>query len=414
MASYPATRRTRRRSAGEGSVYRMADGRWRGAVTWTDADGTRGKRVVSGSTAADVRVKVDELRRTLRLGGMAPAAGRVTLAQYLTEWIERDQGRVRPSTWQSREMHVRVYLIPALGRLPLARLAPNDVEKALAVFLASGRPAPVGATAEARERTRRGRPAKAGIAPLTARHVRATLRRALADAVRDGLVIRNAAADARPPYAPHRPVVDLEASLVRRLLEATADDEHGPLYALAATTGLRQGELLGLGWPDVDMIAGTLTVRRSLAKATDGGWALAQPKSARSRRTIPLPGLARSALFRQQERQRTAREAVGTAWQGRDELVFTDAVGRPLRPEGVSYAFQKAREAAGLSAIRFHDLRHSAATLMLAEGVPLAVISEWLGHAGIAITASHYAGIVPELRREAAAAVDRALGGDAS
>jgi len=393
----------------------MADGRWRGAVTWTDADGTRGKRVVSGSTAADVRVKVDELRRTLRLGGMTTAAGRVTLAQYLTEWIERDQGRVRPSTWQSREMHVRVYLIPALGRLALARLSPNDVEKALAGFMASGRPAPVGATAEARERTRRGRPAKAGIAPLTARHVRATLRRALADAVRDGLILRNAAADARPPYVPHRPVSYLEASLVRRLLEATADDEHGPLYALAATTGLRQGELLGLAWPDLDLKAGTLTVRRSLAKAIGGGWALAQPKSARSRRTIPLPGLARSALLRQQERQRTAREAAGSAWQDRgDGLVFTDAVGRPLRPEGVSLAFQKARQAAGLPAVRFHDLRHSAATLMLAEGIPLAVISEWLGHAGIAITASHYAGIVPELRREAAAAVDRALGGDAS
>ncbi|MBA3796464.1 MAG: site-specific integrase [Chloroflexi bacterium] len=388
----------------------MADGRWRGAVTWTDADGTRGKRVVSGSTAAEARGKVDELRRTLRLGGMTTAAGRVTLAHFLAEWIERDRGRVRPSTWTSRETHVRVYLIPALGRLALARLAPNDVERALAVFMASGRPAPVGATAEERERTRRGRPAKKGISPLTARHVRATLRRALADAVRDGLVIRNAAADARPPYAPHRPVGYLEASLVRRLLEATADDEHGPLYALAATTGLRQGELLGLGWADADLAAGTLTVRRSLAKAMGGGWALAQPKSARSRRTIPLPALARSALLRQQERQRAAHEAVGSAWQDRDGLVFTDAVGRPLRPEGVSYAFQKARAAAGLPAVRFHDLRHSAATLMLAEGVPLAVISEWLGHAGIAITASHYAAVVPELRREAADAMDRALG----
>jgi len=410
MASYPAPRRTRRRSAGEGSVYRSADGRWRGAVSWTETDGTRTRRVVSGSTALEVRGKVDELRRNLRLGGMAPAAGRVTLAQYLTEWIERDQGRVRPSTWQSRETHVRVYLIPALGRLALARLAPNDVEKALAAFMASGRPAPIGATAEERERTRRGRPAKKGISPLTARNVRATLRRALADAVRDGLVIRNAAADARPPYAPHRPVGYLEASLVRRLLEATADDDHGPLYALAATTGLRQGELLGLGWADADLAAGTLTVRRSLAKAIGGGWALAQPKSARSRRTIPLPALARSALLRQQERQRAAHEAVGSAWQDRDGLVFTDAVGRPLRPEGVSYAFQKARAAAGLPAVRFHDLRHSAATLMLAEGVPLAVISEWLGHAGIAITASHYAAVVPELRREAADAMDRALG----
>jgi integrase len=92
-----------------------------------------------------------------------------------------------------------------------------------------------------------------------------------------------------------------------------------------------------------------------------------------------------------------------------DSLIFTDAVGRPMRPEGVSAAFQKAREAASLPRVRFHDLRHSAATLMLAEGVPLAVISEWLGHAGIAITAQHYAAVVPQLRRDAADALDRAL-----
>jgi integrase len=143
--------------------------------------------------------------------------------------------------------------------------------------------------------------------------------------------------------------------------------------------------------------------------ARDGGWALAQPKSARSRRTIPLPALARDALTRERARQKVARAAAGDAWQNRDKLVFTDAIGRPLRPEGVSAAFQRAREAAGLPHVPFHALRHSAATLMLAEGVPLAVISEWLGHAGIAITAAHYAAVVPALRRDAADAMDRAL-----
>jgi len=402
----------RRRSPGEGSVYETKDRRgWRGAVTWTEPDGRRRRRVVSGDTSKAVRDKLDDLRRELRLGTIAPAGKAETVGDYLTAWIERDRGQVRPSTWKGRETHVRVYLIPTLGRLSLARLGSPDVERAIAGWIAKGRPV----TGEDRKR---GRQSHRPVSPLTARHVRATLRRALADAVRDGLVGRNAAGDARPPYVAHRPVVYLNAPDVRRLLDATAADEYGNVYALAVSTGLRLGELLGLAWPDVDLPAGpapdsdypcTLTVRRSLALAADGGWTLAQPKSARSRRTIPLPALARDALMRERGRQAIARAAAGDAWQDRDGLAFTDAVGRPLRPEGVSAAFQRAREAAGLPHVPFHALRHSAATLMLAEGVPLAVISEWLGHAGIAITAAHYAAVVPALRREAADAMDRAL-----
>jgi integrase len=236
------------------------------------------------------------------------------------------------------------------------------------------------------------------------------LRIALAAAVRDGLVARNAAADALPPRLPHRSIAYLSAPDVRRLLDGTRDDEFGPIYALAVSTGLRLGELLGLGWQDVDFAAGTLTVRQSLARTADGKWALDEPKSAGSRRTIPLPSTAADALLRQRDRQDAAREAAGSAWQDRAGLVFTDGIGRPLIGPRVSYAFRRARAAAGLPPVRFHDLRHCAATLMLAEGVPLAVISRWLGHSGIVITAAHYAEVVPTLQHDAAAAMDRALG----
>ena len=395
--------KVRRRSAGEGSVYANGD-RWRGALTWTEADGTRHRRIVTGATSDEAREKLDELRRDLRLGVLQPAGRALTVGSYLADWIERDKPRVRPSTWRAREMHVRVYLVPALGRLPLTRLRAADVERALAAFLATGRP-------ERPEKRGRGRQNAAGVSPMTVRHIRTTLRRALADAAHDGLVIRNAAADARPPYVPHRPVDYLSAADLRRLLAATAADEYGPLYALAASTGLRLGELLGLAWEDVTR--GTLRVRRSLARTIDNGYALAEPRSARSRRTLPLPARAREALAVQRERQDAARAAAGTAWQDRDGLVFTDMIGRPLRPGAVSHAFTQARERAGVPRIPFHGLRHSAATALIAEGVPLAVISEWLGHAGIAVTAAAYAAVVPELRHEAADAMDRALGGEA-
>jgi integrase len=382
-------------SPGQGSVYKYRGG-YRGAVSWTEPDGTRHRRVVSGRTSSEAHAKVDELRRDLRLGRLAPAGADVTVGDYLAGWIERHRARVRPSTWLTAESYVRVYLIPALGRRNLARLTATDVEDALASFMRDGRPATAG---EGRAR----RPVSA----VTARHVRATLRRALSDAQRAELVGRNVAADAAPPYVEHRPITYLSAREVTRLLDATADDELGPLYAVAATTGLRRGELLGLTWADV--ADGRLTVRRSMGRLRGNGWGLGEVKSARSRRTIPLPARARQALETQRTRQRFARNAAGSAWQDRDGLVFTDAVGRPLLPEHVSHRFAKDCVRAGVPRVRFHDLRHSAATTLLSAGVPLAVISEWLGHSGITITAAAYAAVVPELLTDAADAMDRAL-----
>ena len=257
--------KVRRRSPGEGAVfeYPKGSGRYRGAITWTDPDGTRHKRVVSGRTSADARAKLDDIRRDLRLGTIAPSGRPDTVEDYLTGWIDKYRLTVRPSTWQSAAMHVRAYLIPALGRLPLARLSPADVEDAMARFLAHGMP-------ERPARRGPGRQNAGGVSPQTVRHIRSTLRRALADAVRDGKAIRNVAAQARPPRLPHRPITYLTTRDMTRLLDATREDPDGPLYAVAATTGLRLGELLGLAWPDVE--GGRLRVRRSLA--ADCRWRL--------------------------------------------------------------------------------------------------------------------------------------------
>jgi integrase len=330
-----------------------------------------------------------------------PERGRApTVGEFLAGWIERDRARVRPGTWQVREQHVRLWLTPALGKIALPRLTPADVERVMADFLKSGRPPSDAA------RTRRA--ARRVVAPLTVRSIRATLRIALGEARRDGLVGRNAAAEARPPRAPTKSIAYLKAPEVRRLLDATRDHEFGPVYAVAVSTGLRLGENLGLEWPDVDFVSGTISVRRSLARTLDGGYALGETKTTRSRRTLPMTATARDALRRQRARQDAARLAAGTAWQDRDGLVFTDALGRPCNPLRVGHAFARTR-VPGVPRVRFHDLRHSAATLMLAEGVPLPVISDWLGHSSIGMTSDFYAAIVPELRRDAADAIDRAL-----
>jgi integrase len=249
-----------------------------------------------------------------------------------------------------------------------------------------------------------------GLSARTAVGCRVTLRKALGDAVRDDLVSRNVAALARPPRVPSRQVEYLTKDELLRLLEGCEGDPFGPLVTLAATTGLRQGEVLGLSWSDVDLTARTLTVRRSLARSWQApGWELAEPKTDRSRRTIHLPDRAAKALREQRERQDAERAGAGADWQDVDGLVFTDAVGRPLRGWNVTREFHRLREGAGVRSIAFHGLRHSAATLMLASGVPLKVVADNLGHSSIAITASFYTGTVPQMSRDAADAVSKAL-----
>lgn len=385
-----------RRGNGEGSIYETADGRLRGAIAWTDAHGDRHRRVVAGRTRAEVRRALGVIRAELDRG-IAPAPTG-TVATFLEGWLAASRQRIRAATWRQYESTTRRYLVPPLGRLALAKMTPADVEAMTAGLIESGR------------------------SPRTAALARAVLRRALADAVRDGLSARNVAALARPPRVPSRSLEAgrdyLDRAQLRRLLTAAAIHPLGPLVTLAASTGLRQGELLGLTWPDVDDEAATLTVRRSLARVWERkagelvqAWALAEPKTARSRRTLNLPAAAVAALERQRGLQEALQASAGTAWQDRAGHVFTDAVGRPLQGHDVNHAFHRILGAAGLPSIPFHGLRHSAATALLAGGVPLKVVSDLLGHSTITVTADRYAGVVAAQRREAAEAMDRALGG---
>lgn len=373
-----------RRASGEGSVYQAADGRWRGTLQYVGPDGRTYRKYASGRTEHAARTALRRIRAQVD-GGRAPVPTD-PLAAYLTRWLATARGDIRPATWRQREQMVQRHIIPTLGAIKVDRLLPADVERMTSGMVA------------------------AGLSPTTAIAARMILRRALADAQRDGLVPRNVAALARPPRKVRAELVYLPAALLRLLMDQIADDAIGPLVTVAATTGLRQGELLGLRWQDVDPAARTLTVSRSLARSWDGGYALAEPKTSRSRRTLNLPARAVAALDTERARQAERRAIAGDVWQDRDGLVFTSPIGRPLHGPDVTHAFQRVLRTLALPVVPFHALRHSAATALLAAGVPLKVVSDTLGHSSIAVTADTYAHVTPELRREAADAMDRALG----
>lgn len=291
--------------------------------------------------------------------------------------------RCRPRTFESYAETVDRYVRPAIGRFPLAKLEPEHVARMLADLSARG-----------------------DLSPTTVRYAHAILRIALGRALRSGRVHRNVATLVDPPAKTRREPTPLNAEQVRSLLDATAGDRLGPLWAIAVTSGLRQGELLALRWPDVDLEGATLAVRQTLARGTHD---LSEPKTERARRTLRLGGEALWALREQRRLQLEERLAAGARWRD-GGYVFASGIGTPLDARNVTRALAAALERAGLPHQRFHDLRHAYATLLLEHGEELAVVSRTLGHADLSTTPDVYAHLTPAMLERTAARMDAILG----
>ena len=237
----------------------------------------------------------------------------------------------------------------------------------------------------------------------------AILRRALGQAERWDLVARNVARLVDAPTV-HPPKVEpFSPEEARAFLAAVHGHRLEALFVTAIATGCRQGELFAMTWDDLDLEAGRLHVRHTLTRARDtGAWELVEPKTARSRRSLDLPAVARTALAEHRVRQWEERLKAGPLWQDHG-FVFCTPLGRPLDGPNITYALHRLLAHAGLRRVRFHDLRHAAASLLLAQGLQLREIMEVLGHSQIALTANLYTHLMPAMRKEAAAQMDAAL-----
>jgi integrase len=308
----------------------------------------------------------------------------MTLSVFLDEWLPSVKSTVRPSTYATYETVVNSYLKQHIGALPLQAITPITLKTLYADLLAHGK--------------RNGRD---GLSPSTVRYVHAVMRKALKDAVRSNLVQRNVAELVDPPRITRAQIRTWSAREVRTFLNHVRSDRLYAAYVLAATTGMRRGEVLGSRWQDVDLDHGRVSVSQTLVVVSGYDVQYSEPKTAKGRRMIALDSQTTEALKEWRESQLVERALWGDAYEDAD-LMFCREDGKPLHPDQFSDAFWRHVAAAKLPRIRFHDLRHTHATLALAAGVHPKVVSERLGHASIVITLDTYSHAIPAMQETAA------------
>jgi len=365
-----------RRRTGEGSIRLRPDGRWELRAR---IGGNR--RSFFGATEKEVLSKLRDVQRAVDEGRSIPP-GRLTVAQYLGDWLEGRKPNLSAKTAKSYRQRIDA-LLPHIGKVGLAKLTPGDVRAAYAALAASS-----------------------SLSSTSIQLSHGVLHTALRDAERDGLVSRNVASLVTPPRRDTPEYRSLQPEDARELLAAAAGDPLEAFWTLAVTTGARLGELQALKWDDLDLDRRRLQIRRTLA--VDGKPIFAPTSTKKNHnRTVWLTEKAATALAAHRERQEAQRLAGREAWTEHG-LIFTVGTGNPLDSRNLrNRNFPALLEKAGLPKMRIHDLRHSAASLLLAEGIPVKVVGEMLGHSDVSTTLRIYAHTLEGAQAQATAYLDR-------
>jgi integrase len=369
-----------KRSNGEGSIYQRKDGRWSASVSV----GNLKRKHFLGHSRAEVAAKMNTALKTQQ-DGLPVRFERQRFDAYIKGWLADVRGALKPRTWTRYEQLMRVHATPVLGKLALEKITPQNLQRLYGAL------------------------EQAGSGAGTVRQLHAVLHKAFKQATLWNLVPRNVADAVTAPRPKRQEMKTLSPEQARILLLAAEGDRHEALFVLALSTGMRQGELLGLRWQDVDLDGGSLRIQSSMQRTKDG-FVLAQPKTNKSRRQILLTEQGKFTLRRHRVDQAARRLLIGAAWKDMN-LVFTNEVGGPVEASHLlRHCFYPLLLRASLPKIRFHDLRHTAATLLLGQGIHPKIVSEMLGHSNIYITLDLYSHVTPTMQREAATAMEAILG----
>jgi len=383
-----------KRGANEGSIFKRKDGRWVGSLDLGWENGKRKRQHFYAATAAEVREQLLKARSD-HSRGLPVVIERQTVAQYLDHWLEHTlKAKAKARSFESFSTITRLHIKPSLGRIQLHKLAPQHIQKLL------------------------DEKSKAGLAPQTVTNIRTVLRSALTQAMKWSLVSRNSAALVNAPRIPHKRIEPLDPEHARKLLETARGGRYEAIYVVALTLGMRRGEVLGLRWSDVDFDGRAIRVNQSMQRLSTGSsdkgkkseLQATETKTDGSRRTIALPASVERALRAHRARQAQDRLVAGMSWKDQD-LVFTNRSGRAIEPILLHRDYKVLLQKACLpTTLRFHDLRHSAASLLLAQGVHPRAIMELLGHSSITVTMNVYGHVMPAMMRDAADKMDAILG----
>jgi integrase len=357
-----------------------------------------GKDAVSGKykyqwisvkgTKKDADKRLAELIHQLDTGTFIKP-GKTTFGEYLERWL-RDYAwpNLSPRTAEGYESIIRCHIIPALGKILLTRLKPDHLQRYYSEKLSAGR-----------------YDGNGSLSRTTVSHHHTCLNRALEMALRWGMINRNPADAVTPPRPQRSEMHTMNEDDLRIFLEAAKKTPYYVLFYLALFTGMRRSELLALRWCDVDLLLCQIYVTRSLHRLRTGEIIFRAPKSAKGRRMVSLSPSTTRMLQEYKYELQTQLETLGTSLKD-DDLVFSDHEGKPLLPDTVSHAWVKLIKCIGLEGIRFHDARHTHASLMLKQGVHPKVVQERLGHATISTTLDLYSHVSPGLQQAAAEGFD--------
>jgi integrase len=321
---------------------------------------------------------------------------RVTFGQYLQDkWLPAKKAQLRASTFDSYRRNIELHVVPAIGAVPLQKLTPEQLDTFYAELLTSGR------------RNGKG----GGLSVKTVRNIHTMLHKALADAARKGTILRNVAAVADPPRLSSAPRPEMnvwDAKQLRQFLQEISSHRLYPAFYLLATTGMRRGEVLGLRWSDVDLDGHLISVSRALVIVAYEPQ-LSDAKTGQGRRTIDLEPKTVAVL--RAWKKRRMEERMLTNVRPATDLIVAHPDGSWINPDYFSQVFDRHLAKSTLPAIRLHDLRHTHASILLKQGVPLKVVSERLGHSNPAFTLSVYQHLLPGMQADAAKAFSAAVFG---
>ncbi len=360
----------------EGCIWELPDGKWRGAVSLgCDEIGRSIRKWVMRDTRREVVEAIQDLVARRKANQPIHSTKR-TVAMFIADWLRDEVTPNRDvSTLRIYESTCRLYIVPPLGRIRLDHLNTQHAQQCLNL-------------------------AAEHLSPSSVRLVRTVLRTALRTGEQWGVVAGNAAKHANIPTQTGHDAKPLTAKQANHLLETVKDHHFGALFTVALSLGLRRGEVNGLRWENIDFTTGFLHVRTQIKRIARKGVLLSELKTKSARRSLRMPRFVVDALLRRQLGQEGERLKAGTKWK-ESGFVFTGPRGDVIAPEKISEVHKEMLERANLPHVRFHDLRHTAATLLLSRGISMKTIQEILGHADFQTTANIYSHVVEAMRDEA-------------